>query len=440
MNYSSLHSASRTWRNRFASALMVLLTLTLVACDSTDADDDLPPEEQGVESGILLSLQLDDADADATFMTVYEEIPSEVSLEDMIEIGDRNARAFPIGDEIFVFDGNGVYTKYTVDRTTLEISVAGQLDLTGLGIEGELGNPVPISEDVVYLVAYLSEQVIKFDPSNDAGEPEIIEVIPFQRISLDRFVPFASDNVFTGAFRYERIGDKIVAAIVNTDVTDWTSPFESQLFVFDIPSETVTYTTDNRLSGSNFLMVELEDGTFMTYPNWVSSGLVAYGQPPTPAPSGSTGLRVLSDGSTDPNFAVDFEQAIGGGGQQVVIDTIPFVFGNEALVIHWEPGTDFPANSEDWQDFFGNSTTRSLVNLQTGAVRPFNSLSQYQRINPMGVINGDAYYSAPPNSVDRETTPWAHVRQDGTDSFTIVHELPLGTRPRTFVQLWGPNM
>ncbi|MEM1042758.1 MAG: hypothetical protein AAGI91_09025 [Bacteroidota bacterium] len=426
---SARTGATRTWGNRFAAALVALLALTVVACDSTDSDPNPDPGPGEFAQGVLFAFSAEGPDEETLFIGVYEDVPTSVDLSEMVEVGGEDASVFTIGDDIFVSDGEGIYTKYVVDRTDLSISIEGQLNLTGLGITGELGNPVAFSDTEAYLVAYnagSAGKVVEFNPQDlTQGATEVID---FEPLSTDGW---ASDNAFVGAFRYVKGDGTIMAPIVNVDLTDFTHPFESQVFVFDTRTNTVRYETDARATGNSDRFRDIGDGSYLTFPAWYVSVYPYFADLPDSSGDPLTLLRVRPDGTHDPTFSLDLSEAIDG---VLFINQVPFVVDGEVVVTHYPADTPIP---EEWPELFDFNTVNTVVNLETGATRPFNALQEYSRFNPYGTVNGVRYISGIP--LDLENGPRDVLVQNSIESYTVVLSTRDGS-PESIEQLWGPGM
>ncbi|MEM1117332.1 MAG: hypothetical protein AAGJ11_12550 [Bacteroidota bacterium] len=418
---------------RWTTALVALLAFTVAACDSTDPDPEPPPPDE-FDQGFLVAVEVFGDDG-ALLINAYSEIPSEVDLSEFIEVGTIDGSAFAIGDGIFVFDGQGLYTKYVVDRSTLEISIDGTLDLTGLGVTGEFGNPIPFSETEAYFIAYTAGQIIQFNPQDI--EQGITETISFEPLPLSRFLPVPSSNSGRGVFSFERSGSRIFGPVVNFDFVDFTSPFEAQMFVFDPATNSVSYDIDDRANGLNFLLQPTGDGSYLGAPRETYDTFLRCGDPPSPAPSNDVLLRVTPQGTFDRNFILDLNDAIDN---YQLIRRVELALADEALISYIPDTETLPTCDESFRDVFLLDVERRVVNLRDGSSRAFNSpvVQALNGILPVGTVGGSRYFKGIP--FPDSGVPSTLLRQDGLESFTTVLTLSSGNESvNAFAQLWGPG-
>ncbi|MEM1044367.1 MAG: hypothetical protein AAGI91_17295 [Bacteroidota bacterium] len=419
--------STRTRRRLGVPTAVALLALTVAACDSAEV---APPPVAEFESAVVFNYRLQDPDGYVNFVGVYEDVPTELDLSTMIEAGGDGSSVISLGDEIFVYDGVSTYTKFTVDRTDLSLTADDRvIDLSRAGVTGEIGNPVFVGDNEVYLIDSANGVIVEIDPE----AMEIVETINFPPTVAEGWTPFTGSGASFSTFHHYVTAENLVIAVVASfDTADWTQPYATTLMVFDPATNQVTFNSDDRVPSSYSQLIEMPDGSFFLDPYWSTSIAETYGNHDSAEiPSGNVMLRILPDGTFDPNFEIDLGETAGFD----YVRDVPFVLGDEAVVNHYPAGTAAP---DDWIGIFSIPTVATAVNLQTGATRPFTALDGYTAWGPLGKVGNTEYFFAyPPDSITDEDN-FEVLRQNGLTSYTTVIETP-GGDVRWLAQLWGPE-
>ncbi|MEM6736835.1 MAG: hypothetical protein AAF620_12295 [Bacteroidota bacterium] len=406
--------------------MLAFSTMLFIGC-STDDDDDMDPDLTGeIESAVTIVYRIIDSNSDTWFIEAYEDIPNEVDIATVTEVGQRGSTVNPIDGAVLVWNGEGLITKWAVDRTNLDIFQDGTIDIAELGVEGDIGTIVSKSTTEAYLMDNKIGVIVKFNPE----VMEVLEVITYTPYNPVGWFPNDPNEPFVNTFQHRLNGDLIIAPFLTGDFNDATAPYEAIMFVFNTLTNEVQFVTDDRIATGNDRFITAPNGN-MYYPNSWAAGLLTENNPNhdvSQMPSTSTILRFLPNGTWDQDFILEMNDIDPG---MLTIWRPQFVVGNEMVVSYWPPNTPLDPEGGISLGIFGQTRVAATINLETFESRPFTALDQYNGFNIIGEFDGKTYIGAFPAE-----GPGILVRQDGIDIYTEVLTSAEGVQLRQVAQLW----
>ncbi|MEM6265266.1 MAG: hypothetical protein AAGI38_22385, partial [Bacteroidota bacterium] len=159
--------------NKIRSRLQPWMVLLLVgfisfgisACDNDD-DGDMTSDGEETESAWLTGYFTATPEGRLYYMEANENIPDETDVSNAVELG-FGSRILSYGEHPYSWnDDAGTLTKWNVDRTTLEFSVAGIVSFASQGISGNIGLSILIvSETEGYVPDIFEGQIVEFNPT-----------------------------------------------------------------------------------------------------------------------------------------------------------------------------------------------------------------------------------------------------------------------------------
>ncbi|MEM0939200.1 MAG: hypothetical protein AAGI25_05325 [Bacteroidota bacterium] len=360
---------------------------------------------------------------DSWFIEAYEDIPTEVVISEATQVGQAGTTVNALGDAVFVWNGEGLITKWAVDRTNLDITEDGTIDITSLGVEGDIGTIIKKNDNEAYLIDNKIGTIVEFDPEI----MEVVEVINYDAYEPVGWFPSDPTDARVTTFQHRLIDDFIMAPVSNADFSNWNSPYNAIMFVFDTRDNSVEYKFDNRIAGANDRFITAPTGEIYQAAGWWTGLLPIAGDHDRETMPSSTGiLKFNRDGTWDENFFLDLNVIDPG---TTVLWRPQFVIGNEILVSYWPPETEF--SEDDIFGLFNQPRVAAIIDLHTQESRPFTSLDQYNGFNIIGEFKGTTYIGAFPAE-----GPNILVRQDGIESYTEVLTSAEGVSLRQVRQLW----
>ncbi|MEM6698711.1 MAG: hypothetical protein AAF599_09970, partial [Bacteroidota bacterium] len=293
-----------------------------------------------------------------------------------------------------------------VDKKDLSISVGGSFDLTSVGSTQELSDPILFSDTEAYFVDYRIGRVIEFNPE----AMEIVETYDFDPLPIEGWIPFNPENLDQFTFGHVKGDDVVICPILVRDFSSWTTPNEAQLLIFDRNTKQVRYETDDRYTTNDIFPIQLGDGSYIIGPSWYSNLYDGYGDfEENQLENENMAIRVLSDGTIDPNFDVEYGEILGVD----YIRQTTMAFGNDVIVSYWPDGTELP---ENWRDLFQIPTQKAVIDLDARTFRPFNSLTDYSNFFVSGTFEDSNLIIG----FGQDGAQNAILRQNGIDDYTIL--------------------
>ncbi|MEM6846111.1 MAG: hypothetical protein AAF632_28125 [Bacteroidota bacterium] len=391
--------------------LLALFALSSSSCSDDDADaDTVPdvPEEPGeLATGVAIIHRIQTPESDTWYLSAHETVPETYDVSEAREVGQQGANTAIIDGAVYVAN-QGIYTKYVVDRTDLSISIAGSFDLTSVGSTQELPDPVLFSETEAYLVDYRIGRTIEFNPET----MEIVATYDFDPLPIEGWVPFNPTNIDRFTFGCQQGDDVVICPISATEFENWTTPNEAQILVFDRNTKQVSYSIDDRYVISDLFPIQLGDGNYILGPTWYSNLFEVNGDfEAGELVNENLAIRLLRDGSIDPNFDVDYGEILG----VEYIRQTTMAVGNEIVVSYWPEGTD--PGDEDFS-IFDNPTEIAIIDLDTETARPFNALDDYSNWLITGTFEGSNMLIA----FGEDGAQNAILRQNSLEDYTVLVE------------------
>ncbi|MEM0939198.1 MAG: hypothetical protein AAF600_06560 [Bacteroidota bacterium] len=405
--------------------LLAFFILILGACSSDD-DEPLIEEEpmEELESAVAMVYRIQSTGTDSWFIEAYEDIPSEVVISEATEVGQAGTTVNALGDAVFVWNGEGLVTKWAVDRTNLDITEDGTIDVSSLGMEGDIGTIIKKTDTEAYLIDNKIGTIVEFNPEI----MEVVEVINYPAYQPTGWTPEDPTDAFINTFQHRLIDDFIMAPFLTLDLTNWRSPYAAIMFVFNTNTNEAEFVFDDRISNGNDRFIEAPTGEIYQPAGWHAGLLLELGDhDPNVIPSSTSILRFNRDGTWDENFELDIADIDPG---TRILWRPQFVVGNEIVVSYWPPETEIRSDERNG-GIFSQSRVAAIIDLDTQESRPFTSLDQYNGFNIIGEFKGTTYIGAFPVE-----GPNILVRQDDIESYTEVLTSAEGVSLRQVRQLW----
>ena len=133
------------------------------------SDDDPPaptdPVNTEAESAYLLGYRVETPEGRVYYMEAHEEIPSNSNVSEAVELG-LNRRIFSYGEHPYIWSGDdATMTKWTLDKTTLELSTDGVVSFGNTGISGFVAPPIFLSETQAFFSELAEGVIVEWNPT-----------------------------------------------------------------------------------------------------------------------------------------------------------------------------------------------------------------------------------------------------------------------------------
>ncbi|MEM9830035.1 MAG: hypothetical protein AAF944_05335 [Bacteroidota bacterium] len=387
LNFNIMNKISTTMNTskRWAWLTMLLigiLAIGTVSCNEDD-DDNGAPVDPGteVESAWLTGFRKGTPQGRLYYMEVNEEIPSETSLSNSIELG-LNARIISYGEHPYTWNDNAVtLTKWDVNRTTLELSANSVMSFASTGITNGFATTF-VSDTKAYVQNIPEGIIVEFNPTL----MEITEVIEFD-------FPFPqppNGEYFHRKYYAEETG-KIIYTIQYfiTGCCEYDGPREFNIMVFDTETNTVEFKqSQNGMLVENDL-VQSDDGFLYTSPSLFQAIAKKYltGVPDSPASDFSV-LRMDLDGNIDPDYSLDLSELLSAEFARAFEvspsnNVRPFIVTNNDFADTWDERFAIFNDFTEWE-IVG-------VNYVTGEVTPITAFDGFNYVISPSEIDGEDY-------------------------------------------------
>lgn len=424
MTYLTTNTIKKHRFRQIVILLLSILTVITTGCDD-DNEENATSDGEEIESAIIYGYRTQTPEDLTYFMGVYEEIPSEPDFSTSVELGP-SARIHAYKENPYIWNGEASsLTKWNVDRTDLSLSQGEVLSLAGVGISGDFGPPIFVSETQAYFFALTEGKVVEFNPTS----MEIVEVIDVEPLVYEGIPTTPPGGFFYDVWRkYERAG-KVLMSVGHSDLTSWTIPNKATVVVFDPATKMVTYNDDIRMASSTDFFTEDENGNLYQGTGPWSRFSARYGeQDPSSWRALGALLKVNNDGTHDPDFFIDLMEVL----DSKLISNVPFITNGKVVVNHKRSGWEFP---QDRSEVFTSSggDISSMVDLTTLEVTPFTALSEYGAFGLRSIIDDTIYLWGrnDPGGVQHSSL----LRQNPDGSYTEVSKM-IGGQLRLVQRLW----
>ncbi|MEM6738292.1 MAG: hypothetical protein AAF620_19710 [Bacteroidota bacterium] len=423
-NSKNLSKTSRKW----AWMTMLLIGVTSVGITSCSEDDNseiTTVDEVEAESAFLQVYQNSTPGGRITYIRVTETIPEIADITQSIELGTEiTIKTF--GGQIFAVNPDAsTITKWVVDKSSLELSVASVLSFASSGISSTRSLTFA-SETQAFLFDVVEGVLLELNP-------ESMEITKTHDIGSA--LPGGSDGMRIGVNEGFLLNSGKVVWSVSyvADNGCCINPIPENVpsvGVFDPTTDQFTYKYDDRLYGGGSASVN-DNGTVYISPNAYIAMNYHYfnilGEPRYYT------LRLDDNGDFDTSFEFELTEVIDidYGGYLVAKN------GDEILVDYY----DIDEWAEAWDDrwnWWGNSLydKASVINLETKEVAPFTGFDNYSNGgNFINNIDGVNYFGGY-NWIDNVGWESDLLKQESFESFTVVTKGSAGVSIGDFVKLW----
>ncbi|MEM8896285.1 MAG: hypothetical protein AAGC88_17025 [Bacteroidota bacterium] len=323
-----------------------------------------------------------------TYVNVSESIPEQTDLSKSIELGG-GIYATSFGEHIYAINGNAsTITKWQVDKSTLEPSVADIFSIASTGAAAPLQfgefttrTTVIASETQAFVANLFDGIILEWNPST----MEIVKVHNVDPVNV------AGEGYYIDIFRGKVLeGGKVAWAIDHyPPETCCQLNFEENLpvlAVLDPATGEFSYKSDSRMPYGGMLATYV-DGVYMSSSRYVGMIDTYFNMD---RDSSHYLLKVNSNGDFDPSFELNMSDLadIGWGGNVFAVE------GNQVLVDYFEFDTWATAFDDRW-NFWGAVPARiKLINSQTNAIEDFAGFENYPGgAWPWSVVDGKQTYT-----------------------------------------------
>lgn len=422
---TSRFKTSRKWA-WLTMLLIGMLTVGITSCDEDDTSNVTPDPDNGqeVESAWLYGFNQNTPSGFVNYLAVYEDHPSKVDVKNAVEIGASNAGlVFSYEENPYTWNGDAsTITKWSIDKTTLEINVSGLMSLATYGISNF--EPFFVSQNEAYAFDLAEGIIVKWNPS----EMEVLE-----EINVDPIPTVSNNTAFLGMMKGSELNGLYVVPISYDpgECCDWESIGGAMVAVFDPASKSLKYYSDERSMSTDWI-VKGDDGNIYVLSNWTSAFVHKYYDvDPNDLEPANTILRLNQDGTFDENFELNLDTVIG----EITMseNTVGIVDGKIGLNYYYrESGlSDFENRWDIWED--PANTKYSIVDLQTKEVSSFNG---FEGLNlngawPVNNVEGRTYLGGGHNGWQDSYI----LRQNSINNYEIVTSVDNGAI-FTFNKLW----
>ncbi|MEM1118802.1 MAG: hypothetical protein AAGJ18_00050 [Bacteroidota bacterium] len=399
------------------------LAIAITSCgdDAIEEMEEMQEEQvvpdPEVESAVLQITSVRNPGGDAViYATVTPEVAENFDISQAVELG-INVAIETFEDDMFVINASSsTITKYSVDRTTLDLQVEGILSFASTGITSTR-TLVFASATRAFISDLLEGSILEFNP-------ETMEIANTFDVSVP--VTDVPENLNLFIFQgYLTNGGKVVWPIdynAGPACCDDPVPLEvmPSIAVFDPATNQLTYKSDARLPLGNRSFQGGDGSVYLTSASWMGFFQNYFGSVPD---AGFHIVRLDDNGDfeTDYGFAAEGLIDVDYGGD------INAVQGDEAL-IRYNDIEAWPESYEQRWSWWGDPAFSfdAVVNLSDNTFRMFDGFDEYGLgVGNIGSIDGKNYYAA----YTAVTVGWEEgeqpfevelIRQESFDNFTTV--------------------
>ncbi|MEM0941316.1 MAG: hypothetical protein AAGI25_16245 [Bacteroidota bacterium] len=416
-------------------AWATMLFIGLVAFGITSCSDDennVTPVEGEAESAILQVVSVvTPGGSSVQYARVTPEILNEFDISQAVELGTGvSVKAFE--DDMFVINSSAsTITKYSIDRSSLELKVQDILSFASTGLTST--RTLVFASSTRAFISDLNEGVIlEFNP-------ESMEITTTLNVPVP--VPNAPSNLNVAIFQAFLLNSgKVVWPIdYNAGPSCCDNPVPTEgvpaIAVFDPSTNQLTYKSDPRLPLGNRSFQSGDGTVYLGAAPWLGFFQNYFGS----LPDANYNLIRLDDNGDFESTGFDAENVleIDYGGN------IQSAQGDEAL-IRYQNIDAWPESYDDRWNWWGDPAFNFdvVVSLSDNTFRPFNEFDEYTLgVVSIGNVDGQNYYAAyTATSIgfeggDQEQTVDL-IRQESFDNFTTVQTIPFDAGIVLVTRLW----
>lgn len=388
---------------------VLFISVFLMVLTSCKNDDGKKPVVSA-KKATMISFRTQTPNGRIYYMGVYPEVPEELSVSKAVELG-ANQRIYTFGENPYTWNGNAsTLTKWKVSKTDLSLTPAAVMSVAGIGISGDLGEPVFISETEAYFFALREGKIIEFKPKD-------MTITKTHNVSPLKFSGKGSPGWYGVWNKYVR-DSKVIMPVGYQPGGEWGIPTGAQVAVFDIKSKKLTYQTDNRLLVAAEKAVISNKGDIYLQPAYGADFAVHYGKHKN-KPSTMTILKIKKDGTFDPSFSYDF----GTVTNTKFLMSVNIIFDNKAIISVADKKYKFPADpATRWNNL---NLDNWIVDMEINKVSKFTALDKYNQWHHFQLYDkASNYYIGRINSGSKITTYL--LRQNRIDDYTEISKFEGG--------------
>ena len=385
--------------------LLGALSAGIFSC-SDDDNNNATPEQPEVESALLMDWGFDSPSGNGVirYAKVYTDIPSSLDNSTAVELG-LNVSPQVYNGNMYSLDNNSkTLTKWTVDRTTLDLSVESIMSYASTGINAStiaLGITF-VSDSSAFLHDFTAGISVEFSPNS----LEITDLINHSPLPT-------RNNFISGGGATIELNGKYVFPVGYSPINccDYSEPTNATIGVFDPKAGTVDYKMDERNSGTSGL-IKTEDGKVYVIPFLFQSIVDQTFRVPDNHQGNLSILRLDDNLDFDSNYFLDLEQLFP---EISIFMSTAFIESGQIQVTY----NDFEVPSWDQRfGFFTNPSKSALIDLETLEVNDFTALDQFSAVLVRAAFEGRNILVGL-DQVNGETQSTL-LRQEGATEFTSI--------------------
>lgn len=411
---------SREW-SWLAILLIGMLSIVITSCgdDDDNAVTPEPVEPEEASQAFLLGYRTNTPNGQVYYMSTHENIPNSIDISQAVEIGlGGNTSITSFNGQPYSWNGDAAtMTQWSIDKSTLELTVEGILSFGSTGYSGE-AFPIFISETQAYVTRLTEGLVVEWNPST----MEITEVINVPTLP-DLGVEYSP---YTDVVKYEAGGKIVMPIWIGTprQCCDFDNYDGAMIAVFDPATKILEYKRDNRLLSTGPEFARSDNGDLYVSPVRENSFIEPYFNVDTTQLAKPFNLlRIDQSGNIDPTFEFDIAEVL----PITFFRAASGVFNNKFIFTYADDTWQWPDAYDDRFQVFGGAEFQTVaVDLTTGEVESFST--EFGSVNYRATLAGTDYFVSTnfdPNTFEVNESKLL-VQGSLVDDFTEVSSIQAG--------------
>jgi len=335
--------------------LVIICSIMFFGISCSDNGTSVDESQQLNEEAILIAERFNTPDGRIMFMGVFSELPNEpIETSQLTELSP-SGKAFACGGNAFFYDADASsITKFIVEDD-LSLTEAQTIQLSQEGVEGFTAAHVCASSTQAFTFHRFGGRVVEWNPEEMIITEAFDVPLPEMEINANPvfFEPFKNGDLVYFPLRMENFG------------TNEIEP-KTTVGVFDIPSKTLSFTSDDRCLSSTTGFIDSQ-GNFYKLHGWQIGFILYPSQENLPPPCIlriNAGQKII-----DPNFITGFSDDIAPA-------PIFPIDENNALVLTVNRDDVPETQDEFWNMFTEIPAVPTNINLETGETSRFEGVPE----------------------------------------------------------------
>tara|TARA_R110002050_G_scaffold268550_1_gene410689 strand:+ start:34692 stop:35927 length:1236 start_codon:yes stop_codon:yes gene_type:complete len=337
------------------------------------------------------------------YLEATEDLATNPDLSQAVELG-QNISVYSVGEYPMTVSSDAkTITKWSVDKTTLKLSVAGILSYASTGATST--DVVFVSETAAFINDLAEGVIVEFNPTT-------MEIVTTHNVTPvahpDNFSFYTVGNLYNGKVLFP-----IQWSVVSC--CNYSTPLYGTVGIFDPATGILTYDTDNRAIGFGGIFIDGDNAYVVpanSQNNWMKE---FFGASPNPF----TVLKLNSDGTFNDSYISDLSDGLPDA---TLIRSSSFVYQNKYVFLYSddEIGTfDNRYSARGAMKF--NSVSYDLT---TNEAQPFAFDDGYNQVYLTATIDGVNYFRALRLSADNYDTDI--LVQNSLEDYSVISTMKTG--------------